>query len=244
MQREKIQIPDDWGQDGLSKFLQGAHDNSILMFQHYRRVFAVLIEIDRLFEAIRHVRFPSELLPSFAARSWYAWRAATRLVTSGQVIESYSVMRASLECALYAHFISTDDSRAEVWLRRGASEDASREAKNMFTARAVKKAVAEREPSLGTDVERLYATTIDYGAHPNVDGHITAAQWDAGTVRTQDMIPGTMQWKVAVQHCRDIGICGLRIYEVMLGNRFRDAGLSDKLDALCRQIDQMRAGLE
>lgn len=239
-----LPIPDDWGRDGLSAFLQAAHENSVLMFQHHRRVFDLLTEIDGLFNAIQNVKFPSELLPSFTARAWYAWRAAVRLATSGQVVESYSVMRASLECALYGHFISAGDSCTEVWLKRGTSQDATLRAKKMFRARAVKDAVADRDPGLSAEVERLYTATIDYGGHPNVEGHIVAAEWNNTVVTTQDMNPGTDAWKVAIQFCRDIGICDLQIFELMLDERFRDAGLSGDLDALRGRIDRMRAGQE
>ena len=239
MAEKETQIPNGWGKDGLSGFLQGAYENNVLTFQYYSRVFDILMEIERLFGTLnRKVRFPKNVLsPSFIARSWYAWRAAVRLVTSGQVVESYSVMRASLECALYAHFISTDDSRTEVWLRRGTCEDATKQAKNMFTARAVKDAVTGRDPGLGAEVERLYVATIDNGGHPNVAGHIAAAHWSTEEVTIQDMIPGTDQWKVALRDCWDIGLCDLRICKLMLGDGFCKK-LSEDLDALCKRIDE------
>lgn len=233
--------PEEWAQDSLSKFLEDGHYNCKATFQNHRVVFDILAEIDSVFCKVAELKMPAAmpLIPNFIARSHYSWQAAVRLVLSGQFIDAYSVMRVSLECSLYGHFIGDDTSLSETWIEGRSSGQAEKKLKRTFTAAKVKRVLKENDEALGQAAEILYDATIALGAHPNVEGHILAAEWQDDGVTVHNLAPGTPQWKKAMEHCRELGICVLQIFELTLEPKFDEAGLSLQLESPGNSFDNM-----
>ena len=89
---------------------------------------------------------------------------------SGQVTESYMVLRGCLENSLYGLHISNNPDTREVWLRRHDNERCKRKCKIEFSVGNVFKTLNSRDINIHRIAKDLYETTIDYGAHPNEIG--------------------------------------------------------------------------
>jgi hypothetical protein len=106
--------------------LDKLHDNSPLLI--------LLKYINRFYETIiENLINPPELGPSFfLPRSHASHLGAVRLVLSGQLPESYMLLRGCLENALYGFYISGRPGIFEIWLRRHDDEQSKDRVKNQF----------------------------------------------------------------------------------------------------------------
>jgi len=112
--------PPGWGADPLTAFIDNARLNTFATFTNREADFVRLKDIDQLYRAlIGGLINARELVSNFLLlRTHSSYLAACRLTLSGQVVETFPVLRASLESALYALFVSGDQSKQELWLRR------------------------------------------------------------------------------------------------------------------------------
>lgn len=60
-----------------------------------------------------------------------------------------------------------------VWIKRGEDEQSLKDCRGMFTYSKLKQNLSKLSPGLGRKVSDLYEHTLDYGAHPNVQGYFT-----------------------------------------------------------------------
>ncbi len=238
-----IEIPESWGKDPISNFIRSAYTNSILAFTEYKEtpVFKALYEVDNLFNLAMKVKYErhERLLTNFIGRCHSAYLGGVRLSTSGQVVETYMVIRGCLENVLYALYIKDDPTideelpeRSVVWLNRGKDEDSTKKCRKMFTYSAVKKNLLEQDKALGQEASLLYERTIDYGAHPSFYGHSTTSNVKQGGVTILLLLPGTPSFKLCVQTTVEVGICGLRIFNRIFQDRFRSVGITEKLNKI------------
>ena len=125
MTDETKESPPEWGDDGLTKFLDTTRENQFATFYRRRPGVNGLIRIDKafqtLFEGAINVRpwFPAQ----FILRAHSAFKMASGGAMAGQVYEINSVLRTCLELAGYGLYIGADNKRAEAWLRRHDDED-------------------------------------------------------------------------------------------------------------------------
>lgn len=228
--------PPDWGKDRLSDFIDRAHHNCVATFANHRNMFDKLSEIDAIFDAASRIPFrpagAEVMLPAFLGRARGAFLAAVRLSISGQVAESYMVARGCLENALYAFYIHGNPEIAEAWLKRGTSEEATRISRRKFQMAKIKSVLERACPDLAQRAVRLYERTIRLGAHPNPDGHLTTSVLSESGGVVDILKPGDEAWKVAVQTSAEVGICALYVFERVFGDRFKDAGISQRLHSV------------
>lgn len=223
--------PAEWGKDPLSCFLQYAQENSILTYCHFPQVFQQLMRIDAIFQLASEVHFPARnlLLPLFLLRARGAFLAAVRLAISGQVVETYAVTRSCLENALYGHYMHVNPDKALVWLKRADSLGQTKECRNSFTFAIVKDALKKTDAPLCSRIVGLYERSIDYGAHPNVLGHLTTSQISREGGHVDILGPGGDPWKIAVQTSAEVGICSLLVYQKILPDKFAEKGIQGLL---------------
>jgi hypothetical protein len=118
--------PPPWPEDPLSAFMADADLNSRATAFNLPEVYALLqrfhVTFLRVGEAVEkdtHARLVPGIL---RIRAHSSFLAATRLSTSGQLLEAFVVLRVAIEQAWYALHIAKDPTghaRAEVLLRRG-----------------------------------------------------------------------------------------------------------------------------
>ena len=130
-----------WGDDPLSAFIADAQDNEEKSALNMPDIFTVLQRVRAALQKMEEITERENnpnLLPTrfLMARSHGAWLGAVRLGLSTQTAEAYPVVRAIIENAWYALHIAKDPAppaRAEIWLRRGESEQAKKACKDEFT---------------------------------------------------------------------------------------------------------------
>jgi len=239
-------LPEDWGKEPLSEFIEAAHRNCIASFVNYRelRVMKALKEVDALFRCVLGIRYKEVkeiLLPGFVGRSHSAYLGSIQLSTAGQAAEAYPVIRLCLENALYALFIQDDPAidkeipeRLQIWADRGTNDEATKKCRHTFGYGNIRDHLVGRDSALGEETNALYERTVVYGAHPNFYAHATTSdplKSEGGEV--QYLLPDTDAAKLAIQTAVHAGMCSLRIFGLILRDRFEEAGIPGRL----RKID-------
>lgn len=238
-------MPEGWGEDPLSEFIEAAHHNCIASFVNYRGlpVMKALNEVDALFRCMLRIPYKEVkeiLLPGFVGRSHCAYLSSIQLSTAGQAVEAYPAIRLCLENALYALFIQDDPTineeipeRLKIWADRGANDEATKKCRRTFAYGHVRDHLISRDQTIGEEANALYERTIVYGAHPNFYAHATTSdplKPEGGNV--QYLLPNTDASKLAIQTAVQVGMCSLRIFGLVLQDRFGEAGIPGRLQKI------------
>jgi len=187
----------------------------------------LLKEVDAIFSSLGDTpASPKQLLlPVFTHRCWGAYRAAARVVFGGQVAETYPLMRLALENAFYAFRTSTNEFQF-TWAKRGLTPDDTRKVRRDFSVGDMLASLRETNANLADVGSKLYDLTIEFGAHPNILGHVTGLKMDESGIGSDILSPGTPQWGVTVQRLVRIGIVCLLILDVVPENKMSEVDRS------------------
>lgn len=181
-----------WDGDLLSTFLSNAQWNERALAVNVPDLYALLQRVPGAFEhvaAITEKESNEHLLPTrfLMARAHAAWLAAVRLGMSGQVVETYPLVRMVVETLWYALHLAKDSAppaRAEVWLRSD-DDAAERRCATEFSIRNVRETHAALDPANEHAPHELYRRMIAFGGHPNERGVLSATtRTDTGETYT------------------------------------------------------------
>lgn len=230
--------PPRWGEDKLTAFFDLARENSFASYARLRGHWAKLLEIDSAFLLITEnlVNPPDHAAPFFLLKAHSAFRAAASLAMAGQSPEAFMVMRGCVENALYGLYVNRNDGAFEIYLNRH-DDDASRaRAKSTFTIANMWKCLRGIDDKLLGESQQIYERTIDFGAHPNVAGLLTALKMSKTEDETRfnvmyitsdhEMIKGTMK-SAAIA-----GVTAIGIFRHVFKERYDLLGLTHKLPSL------------
>lgn len=164
-----MNLPPRWGDDSISAFIDQSFKNILATFVHKKESLAILGRIDACFLRIGEnlVNPPDLIAALLLLRSHSAYRGASRLAMSGQLPESFPVLRACLEYSLYALHISENPALGEAWFRRHDDGESMGVVRREFTHTAVMATLSNRDADLHATVQALYERAIDFGGHPN-----------------------------------------------------------------------------
>ncbi len=167
--KNERKIPPGWGQDSLSQFIENAWHNTFASFQNLKASYTLLNDVHLVFDNIAHNldRTPDWFASFFLFRAHSAFLGGVRLALSGQIPESYMVLRGCIENALYGLYLSRSPASQETWLRRHDDEESKQAMKKEFTIANLFKAVQSEDARLSGIAKDLYDRTIDLGGHPN-----------------------------------------------------------------------------
>ncbi len=164
-------IKNGWGKDILTRTIENAFCNVGVSFLKLKPYFELLIKTDEIFRDVSILLSYSSLdgliAVSLFGRAKGCFFGAVRLSCSGQITETWTLLRACLENTLYAFYIAENPEYAKVWTDRHDSEDQKRKCKNVFRVGNVMKALEAKSKGIAKEAKDLYDTTIDFGAHPN-----------------------------------------------------------------------------
>ena len=232
--------PPQWGKDRVTDYINVVRENSFATFVKFNPEFSSLIEIDQLYrlaiDCAQNCRDWFACL--FILKSHSAFLVAVQLAVGTQIPESYMVMRGAIENALYGFYIFKHPELAEVWLRRDESKDNKDKVREQFKIGIIKALVAQFDNKLGEAVNILYERTIDYGAHPNEKSLSSSLQKtdNKDSIRF-DVIYLTgreLPIKLSIKTSTQIGIACLKIFQLILPERFRIIGISDRLSKISK----------
>ena len=241
----KLDLPDDWQMDSISKFITDAFTNCVATLTNFRKlpIIQTLIRLNDLFFSANKITcHPSKelLLPNFLGRTHSSFLGTVRLSTSGQVVEAYMVARGCIENSLYSLYIQDDPTidqpipeRARIWMERDDNQNATIKCRNTFTFGSVIKHLMSRDENMGQKTEKLYNITINRGAHPNFPGHATTSNISLHGGSIDFLIPANNDvCRACIQLTAQIGVCSLKIFELIYKERFQSEGITDALNSM------------
>jgi len=235
-------VPPGWGGDSLSEFLEHAHNNRYASFVHKREWYGRLSEIDGCFATIsRDWMNPQNEISAFLfIRAHGAYRAACGMALAGQVVETFVLLRSTLEAAGYALHIHKNDEFASKWLKRHEDEAGMRLQKKAFEMRLVKQTIVTADRAAGPRFDALYQRTIDHGAHPNVFsimGNALVANDADGLTAQHVLLHGEgLALEHALKSTAQVGICALDVLQCAFGARFELLGIRHLMTELRRGL--------
>ena len=234
---EKRPPPPDWGNDPLSVFFRDAEYNQRAVAVNFPKVYELLGQVDSLFQKSekatkidhRIERFCPRLL---MVRSHYSFLAGIRLVMSGQVPESFPVLRFVVESAWYALHIAKDPrgtERSEIWLSRNDDGKAKGRCKSEFTVKKVLQTHQALDAATAKELHKMYQDLIDFGAHPNqlsvtttlvkTEETDTQATYGVGTFQCESLSVRALRMAVVT------AIGALKTFQLVFPERFTKARL-------------------
>jgi hypothetical protein len=238
-----------WGQDQLSTFFQTAEDNDRVTSLKLSSIYSLLQRVDAAF---RHVEAAVEkdtrqefLVSRFLiVRTHSSFLAAIRLAMSGQIPESYAILRVGIEQAWYALHITKDPhppERATVWLSRNDDETSKSKCKIEFSVRNVRSTHESLDLVSAKQLHELYETMIDYGAHPN-QMSLFAAMSESETeqettfkvgILFPELVPIVATLRMAVA----VAVGSLKVFQRVFPERFRIMSLDTEIEALVGELN-------
>ena len=224
--------------DSLGKFLADAHHNAAATIANLRPQYDALAAIDRVYcDMIENLNQTPEFVAGFfLIRTHSSFRGAARMCISGQVAETYMVLRSCLESALYGLYVAGDTNRQETWLRRHDDDASRRRVRNEFTIRNVLNHLQSIDAQTHDIAQSLYDRTIDYGGHPNERAVNTQIKTESDGSRVdftaEYFLCGDLPHQLSLKSSAQIGICCLDILYNVFRDRYRILGIDERLDAI------------
>ncbi|VVE67924.1 hypothetical protein PCA31118_02711 [Pandoraea captiosa] len=174
-ENNKIESPPDWGGDGLSSISQLLIGNEWATFVHSADWHKGLSDI---FEALTKcnaelvygvLKRPDQIARLLAITATNHWVAAARTAEAGHCLPTYATGRAATEMALYAWYMTHDQSAAARWATKpdAADRNAFRAWSKEFSVAPIARELAKCSNDGAKWAKDLHQTAIDFGAHPN-----------------------------------------------------------------------------
>jgi hypothetical protein len=245
------QLP-PWSDDPLSTFFRDTEYNERASSLNFARIYVVLQKVHVTFQELEKAvakdnRVELErLVPRFLAiRTHSSFLAGIRLAMSGQLPESYAVLRSAIEQAWYALHIAKDTNppnRAKVWLARDNNKDSKSKCRKEFAVGKVRSTHELFDCSTAMQLHELYDRTIDFGGHPNEKSLFGAMSrvetaneiiYSVGILSFRDPVLVVAALHMAVA----VAIGTLKVFELIFQERFLILGLDAKVLALVRDLN-------
>jgi len=160
-----------WGRDKLTQEIEGAFCNIGVSFLNLKPYFELLIKATEIFsdasELLSWSTLDGLIACSLFGRAAGCFLGAVRLSCSGQLTETWVLLRACLENSLYAFYIFKNPKRAEIWIDRHKDEGSKQKCKETFLIRNIWDELKAKSPSIAREMKDFYNKSIDWGAHPN-----------------------------------------------------------------------------
>ena len=152
---------------------------------------------------------------------------------SGQVPETFALLRSCLEYAAYGLYLYKNPALGATWLDRHQDADALRAMRKEFLAINVQKAVEAVDTRLGQVYRVLYDRAIDFGAHPNVMGvagsMLMDEQPDKIMINHLYLHGDDNALLMALKSTAQTGLTSLHIFQHVFPERFLILGVRDTL---------------
>jgi hypothetical protein len=228
--------PPCWTDDDLTDFIQMTVENTYATFHNNKREFEIIRNIDKFYGTIiDHLLNPKDFLASMLLlRSHSAYRGACRMSLSGQVVETFVLLRSCIESSLYALHINRNPSAGEKWIKRHENEKTLKDAKNEFRYSNVINTLQLVDPSIFKTTKLLYERTIDFGGHPNeraITSMMEIIEKDGRKEIQQIYLVGNNKMLLnGLKSTAQVGLCALYILYNIFKERFDIIGITQKID--------------
>lgn len=238
---QRSNVPNGWGNDELTKYLNDCRGNQFATFQQkqeYKRLERLDSCFRRIFNNALNVRpsFPMQ----FLLRSHSAFLCACAAAMAGQTVESSVLLRLSIESASYGFYANSTALRAKCWQDRAIDLISKKKFRNEFTAGNIKKYITEIAPKIAEIYEEIYDRTIDYGAHPNEQSFIlntfVSEDNDLTNIGQVYLQADGVQLDFAMKTTSQVGMLVLTLYQLIYPERWMLLGIKEELVELRRGL--------
>ncbi len=233
--KKDVLVPVGWEADGLSKFLQAAHENRVATYATKKAEYQKLADIDACFLTIAGgwLNPVSLITPHLFVRAHAAYRAACEHALAGQLAEVFPMSRVALEYAGYAIHLHHQPMFEEVWLKRHDSEATLQAVKEEFKISNVKATIKKYDQHNAIVFNDLYQRAIDFGGHPNegaLSTNLKLVESDDKREYLQLCLHGDgMPMEYGLKTTAQTGVCVLQIFQDVFKGRFELLGVRAKV---------------
>ena len=227
--------PKGWGDDEITKFFDILSENSYATYANLRSWFQKLVAIDSAYRKLIDSLHNSQdwFAAFFLLRAHSNYLTAVRLSASGQLPETYTVLRSCLENGLYGLYLSKNPSSRETWLRRHDTDAHKQKVRDEFKIATLLKLLSSIDAKEGEVAETLYERAIDCGAHPNELALMQTLQMVKDSEKIEFKVAyvevRSSQFQLALKTTAQVGVCVLGIFRLVYKERFDIIGLTDSL---------------
>ena len=245
--------PPDWDTDPLSFFFKDAEYNERVAALNFPKTYELLGQVHALFQKFEEVIEKDNrdelLVPRFLmVRAHSSFLAGIRLAMSGQVSESFPLLRSVVEYAWYALHIAKDPGtkRSKIWLRRDDDAEAQKRCKREFRVNKVQRTHEALDAAAAKEFHGVYKDLISFGAHPNPFAVMTALS----KIETANQIDYSVdilspEWEPAIHALKmavTTAIGALKTFQLVFPKRFTDTGLDLEIEKLIPQANTLFKG--
>ena len=209
--------------------------NVFATFDSKKSEYKLLKDIDAIYQkAIDYfLNTPSFLPAMFFLRAHSAYRGACRLSMSGQIPETFVLLRSCIENGLYALHVFKNKVAEEIWVGRHDDEQSLKKTKGEFATWKVMKTLQGIDEWLYKVTSQLYENTIDWGAHPNeraISSSMKIIKEENKTEFKQLYLSGdTPQLAFGLKSTARVGLCSLFIFRHIFRERFDLISISEEM---------------
>lgn len=244
------QVLPPWGNDHLSSLFQAAEDNDRITSLNFPHIYRLLQRIDAAFirigEAVEKDSREELLVPRILiARTLPSFFASIRLAMSGQVPESYPVLRSGIEQAWYALHIAKDPhppDRVKMWLCRNDDESSKSKCRNEFKVENARSTHQSFDSATAKQVHELYERVIDLGAHPNQQGVLSAMNLSEAeeetTCQVGLILPKVITVLIALKTAMEVAIGTFKVYQLIFPERFKIMSLDEEIETIVGELNR------
>lgn len=241
--------PPEWEDDPLSRFFYDAEYNDRVAAINCAPIYVVLQHVHTTFVRVEDATEKDNrhelLFPRFLMiRTHSAFLAAIRLAMSGQVTESFPVLRSAIENSWYALHIAKDPKapeRAETWLSRNDNAATKAKCKSEFTVAKVRSTHEGLDQAAAKQLQETYEKLIDFGAHPNQMGVLTSMT-KSRTEKQIDyqigiLLPDRTTVAFGLRMAVAVAVGALKAFELIYPERLTLAGIGLEIEKLIEELN-------
>lgn len=222
------------------EFLETAHRNQCGNRERFPEPYSLIERVDNCFvRGAENLINPKPAITGlFFLRSQYAYKAAAGMALSGQVVESFPMMRSCLEYAGYALAIKDTPTLQELFLKRHVDDATKRKQKAKFTITNIIAVIRKYDARLAAIFKAFYDRTIDFGAHPNPFGMLSTLKMEkqegGGTMGIDALTIAADPLLHAMKTTAQVGLTALFVFQNIFKEKFELLGIRGEMDALRR----------
>lgn len=241
-------VPADWGKSELTRFLDIAEQQGHASYAIFPEWVRALELIDRNLTEnaptfFHEIDEPRQTAAKLFLRAFGTFRAGCRLALSGQVFEATVLTRNILESGIYAWACAASTSHREAWRRRSDGSEERVIARRLFKWSELARLLQGVDADLAERVQAFYGQTIEFGAHPNIDGVTLSSEikqvgedrYEVSTI----FLSGEDSTLSAILDLMRAMELVYRLLELTIRDRLRLLGIDQRVDEQRRLIVQL-----
>lgn len=238
MTPDNYELPKNWGKDHFTKFVEEAHFNIIATAVNLKNEYTLIKDIDNVCHAIvDNLNYTRDWFSGFFfLRLHSSFLGAASLSMSGQIPETFMLLRGCLENALYGFYMSRVSESKEIWLLRHDDEESQKRMKNEFKIRNLFDCLEKENSKIYNITQNLYKKTIDWGAHPNERALSSVLKESESNGNIHFKIDYLTDNKNFISFCcksvAQVGLCSLHIFNLIWPQRLEIMGINDQIKRL------------